>query len=42
MEALSLMATASPPASSNEELMREPLESLFRLLCRLVFVFDRL
>jgi hypothetical protein len=42
MDALSLMDTASPPASSNEELMREPLESRLRLLCKLTLLLPRL
>jgi hypothetical protein len=42
MDAESFIETAKPPASSNEELMREPLESLLRLRCRFTFVLLRL
>jgi hypothetical protein len=42
MDALIFMDTASPPASSKDELMREPLERRLRLLWRLTFVLLRL
>jgi hypothetical protein len=34
----SLIETASPPGSSEEELIRNPLESLCKLLCKFTFV----
>jgi hypothetical protein len=42
MDAESFIDTARPPASSKEELIREPLESFCKLLCRLTFVLARL
>jgi hypothetical protein len=36
------MDTANPPASSNEVLIRDPLESFCRLRCKLVLVLLRL
>jgi hypothetical protein len=42
MDADNFIDTANPPASSSEELIREPLESLCRLFCRFTFVLPRL
>ena len=42
IEALIFIDTASPPASSKEELIREPLERRLRLLWRLTLVLLRL
>jgi hypothetical protein len=42
IEALIFIDTARPPASSNEELIREPLESRLRLLWRFTLVLLRL
>ena len=42
IDALIFIDTASPPASSKEELMREPLESRLRLRWRLTLVLLRL
>jgi len=42
IEAESFIETASPPASSKDELIRDPLESLWRLLCNCAFVLPTL
>jgi hypothetical protein len=42
MDADNFIETANPPASSIEELMREPLESLCRLFCRFTLVLLKL
>ena len=42
IDALNFIETASPPASSKEELIRNPLDSRFRLFWRLTFVLLRL
>jgi hypothetical protein len=42
MDADNFIETAKPPASSSEELIREPLESLCKLFCRFTFVLPRL
>jgi hypothetical protein len=42
IEADNFIDTASPPASSNDELIRDPLESLCKLLCKFTFVFPKL
>jgi hypothetical protein len=42
MDADNFIETAKPPASSEELLIREPLESLCRLFCRFTLVLPRL
>ena len=42
MDADNFIDTARPPASSIEELMRDPLESLCRLFCRFTLVLPKL
>jgi hypothetical protein len=42
MDAESFIETARPPASSADELMRDPLESRLRLRCRFTLVLLRL
>jgi hypothetical protein len=37
IDADNFIDTAKPPASSDEELIREPLDSLCRLFCRFTF-----
>jgi hypothetical protein len=42
MAADNLIDTAIPPASSTAELIRDPLDSRFRLFCRFAFVLSKL
>jgi len=42
MDADNFIDTANPPASSTEELIREPLDSLCRLFCRFTLVLVKL